>query len=161
MKKKIGIIVISSLILGVVLLSVPLTFAPLHFDYITVSTYTSEYTSGEVAFTFKATAPPSGSEIPNTINLVNYGNNENLTVNIQPSGDLIVFSGEAPSISLEPALEPDHFIMSFDGPTARVTINTETIPEFPPILIIPMFIITTLLAIIYKTKRTSQSHTTN
>ena len=156
MSKKIVFVVASTLFLVVALFSTPLTFAQLPFEYCRIEAYGTLTNDGDNAFVFSAAVPPAGSEIPNSIVTVNYDPYENYTDNIPPGAEVIVFVTDTTTKTFNPASEPDHYTIFFEGSVSWVTVNSETIPEFPPILIIPMFITATALAIIYRRKRTSQ-----
>jgi hypothetical protein len=51
--------------------------------------------------------------------------------------------------------EPDHFTITFEGEARYVRLNKVDIPEFPPIIIVPLFMTATLLALIYRRKSVS------
>ena len=59
------------------------------------------------------------------------------------------------------ASEANHFIITYEGESRSVTINRRQIPELSLVLMLPMFIGATLLALIYSRKRTSQNQATD
>jgi len=157
--KKIGFIVAYSLFLVIVLLNAPFTFAQEKaWDWCQVSAYGTELVESEPpvgGFTFVVVAPPSGLEIPNTVWLMNYDSTENYTETLSPGDELQVNIMDFPifTYNFTAAEEPDHYILFFEGEAGPVRINREIIPEFPPILIVPLFMTATLLALVYRRKR--------
>jgi len=162
MNKKIGLIVSMILFLVIALFSSPLTFAQsAGWAEVQISAYGTNLVEGDPVpetFSFTVVVPPSGSEITNTVYVLNEDTGENYTKTLAP-GDIVVASyiGMSPQVSIINAAEPDHYIISYDGEATGVSINSTYIPEFSPILIVPMFIAATLLAIFYRRKRTSQN----
>jgi len=159
MNKKIGFAVASTLFLFVVL-STPLAFAQDWFTC-TVNVQAEEYYFMQVGtppvgdtFSFYVITPIAGT--PNTI--IASDGAHTYTIN------LVV--GDFVEISLE-GLTPDdvEFYESsghllYDGPADSITVNEVEIPEFPSFLILPLFMIATLLAaIVLRKKLTSQSQT--
>ena len=156
MNKKIGFIVVSILLLVTVLFSNPLTFAQDEWDYCTIYAYgTFSVEPTEYGFTFITATPPTGSEIPNTVSVVRYFSEENYTNNLLPgdSVQISVFGVVVDIMDFAQSSEPDHFIITYEGEARYLRLNQENIPEFPPFLIVPMFMTATLLAIIYRKKR--------
>jgi hypothetical protein len=95
--------------------------------------------------------------------VINYDTGENYTKNIGV-GDFVTvrWDGYVPEgYSIEMAGDSVHSTISFEGEVFNVAINYTDIPEFSPILILPMFITATLLAIVYRRKRTSKHQRTD
>jgi hypothetical protein len=46
--------------------------------------------------------------------------------------------------SFQPASEPNYFLITYIGEASTITINAAQIPEFSPILTVPMFMTATL-----------------
>jgi len=161
MKKKIGFAVVSSLFLVIALFNVPLMFAQsISWDLCQISAYGTTLVEGDPVpeqFSFIVVAPPSGSEITNTLYVLNEDSGENYTKNLSP-GDFVnvIYLDSSPTMSIIAASEPNHFMISYDGDVYNLALNNVAIPEFSPILIVPMFIAATLLALVYRRKRTSQ-----
>ena len=164
MSKKIVFVVASTLFLVTALICVPLTFAQLSWGYCKVDVYGtnlndySDSTTNTERFQINVAAPPSGSEITNTIEVrdTNRGEEYNETLSV---GDIVYvnYQNANPIQNTQnPASESGYFIISYEGEVSSVTINAIDIPEFSPILIVPMFIAATLLAFAYRRKRTSQ-----
>ena len=164
MNKKIGLVVFT-ILLGIALFNTPLMFAQSQdWDSCEISAYGTNLVEGDPVpeqFGFTVVAPPSGSEITNTIYVLNEDTGENYTKTLSP-GDLVnvVYLDTIPSLSINPASEPNHWIISYDGEVSNLTVDGSYIPEFSPILIVPMFMAATILAIVYRRKRTSQTKTT-
>ena len=167
MNKKIRLIVATTSILVVSLFYSQLTFAQeRYWDYIKLSGYGTDLyegdnTMGDTIFEFIVDVPPSGSEIPNSVEMVRYVSDENYTITFL-IGDLVRVQHEGLipiNLTLTPVSE-GHHIIYYEGPANQVRYNGAfMIPEFPPILIIPLFMAATLLALIYRRKRTSQNQT--
>ena len=165
MNKKIGFSVVSTLLLVTALMCVPLTFAQgTYWDYAKISAYgtnvdffeTSTSNTQRIAFT--VVTPPSGSEITNMIDVMDTDSGENYTINLSVGQRVEVNYQMANPIhnSQEPAEQSEHYIIYYEGSVSGITINAVNIPEFPPILIVPLFMTATLLAILYRRKRTTQ-----
>jgi len=156
LSKKICFLGFSTLVLIIAFLIVSLTFAQDEWDYCTISAYgTFLEEPGEYGFTFITADPPTGSEIPNTIYVVRYSSGENYT-NTLSSGDRVqvsILDAVVDIMDFTETSEPDHFIITFEGEARYVRLNQVDIPEFPPILIVPLFMTATLLALIYRRKR--------
>jgi hypothetical protein len=168
MNKKIGFIVVSTLFLVIVLFNASLTLAqPDIWDYVNLSAYgTSVNDESETSFNFIVATPPTGSEITNTIYVERTSGLpvENYTRQLLPGEtiNLVHSRVDVPIVrSVTPASEPDHFNILFEGQARYVQIEGIWIPEFPTILIVPLFMTATLLALIYRRKRTSQNQTTD
>jgi hypothetical protein len=148
--------IVSTLLLAVFLLSVPLTFAQ-YWNSVKVSAYGTnviENNLGGASLEFIVVAPPSGSEISNTISGHHIESNENYTANLSPGDSVLMTFANmvVNSFTLEPASEPDHFIIFFEGQTGWLWVNGNDVPEFPPILIVPLLMTATLLALVYRRK---------
>jgi len=158
MNRKIGLILVSTF-LFMTLFNTPLTFAQ-YWDSVKVSAYGTnviENNLGGASLEFIVVAPPSGSEISNTISGHHIESNENYTANLSPGDSVLMTFANmvVESYTLEAASEPNHFIIYFEGQTGWLWVNGNDVPEFSPILIAPMFITATLLSLIYRRKRTS------
>ena len=160
MSKKIVFVVASTLFLVTALVSAPLTFAQI-FNSVQISAYGTnviEDNLGAASLEFTVVVPPAGSEIPNSISAHNIASGENYTMNCSP-GDSITMTFlnmQVDGIRVQPASEAYHFIISYEGEAGWLWVNGSDIPEFSPILIVPMFIAATLLALVYRRKRTLQ-----
>ena len=167
MNKKNVLMVVCTLFLVTALICVPLTFAQTHWDNCKVSAYATnieEWGTGDILFLdFTVAVPPSGSEIVNTLEVENYDGSENYTKTLSAGDRVSIRYDDFPTLrnSVEAALEEGHYIIDFEGEVFNATINSISVPEFSPILIVPMFIVATLLALAYRRKRTSQNQTTN
>ena len=162
MNKKIGFSVVSTLVLVTVLLYVPLTFAQTYWDYSKVSAYGTNVdffessTVNSERFAFDVVEPPSGSNITNTIEVMDNDSGENYTITLSVGDTVQVnYQNANPTQnSQEPAAESQHFIIYYEGPVADIMVNTVDIPEFSLILIVPFFMAATLLALVYRRKQT-------
>ena len=159
MEKKIGFIAISTLIIITTLFCIQLTFAQ-YWHSVKVNAYGTNFLEnnlGGASLEFRVVEPPSGLEIPNTICGINIESGENCTVNLLPDQNVIVtFSNMAVDhLSIEEGPESGNYIISYEGEAGWLMVNGADIPEFPPILIVPLFMTATLLAIIYRRKRTT------
>jgi len=159
MNKKIGFIVVSTLFLVIALFSAPLTFAQIPWDYCKVSAYGTnlvefEGTSNPYRYEFTVAALPSGTEITNTVEVMDYDSGENYTINLSIGNIVRVTYDNVNPISniIVPASESLHYTFDYEGPITSVTVNAIDVPEFPPILIVPLFMTATLLSIIYRRK---------
>lgn len=165
MNKKIGFIVITTLFIVTFLFSASLTFAQRSWDSCIISAYGTnldEYndsTTNTERYEFTVANPPSGSEITNTIEVINYDSGENFTETLSAGQRVYVnYLDAGPTLNtVNAAAESGYFIIEYDGYVTGVTINNIDIPEFSSIIILPLFITATLLAIVYKRKRTSQN----
>ena len=154
-----GFIIFSILLLAINWLNVQLAFAQIHWDYCKVSAYGNNFddfqTSGlSERFQFSVVAPPSGSDISNTVEVMNYETSENYTKNLSV-GDIVLirYDNINPiNLTIESASEPLHHVFYYEGEVYRVRINYDDVPEFPPFLIAPLFMTATLLAILYRRK---------
>ena len=159
MKLKIGLLVAGTIFLVIALFNVPLIFTQAQFwDYCHIDAYGIEAEDElEVkSLSFTIVAPPTGSDIPNTISVRNNNSGENYTDTLVPGDKIYVIYEDAITKELEDAPVEDHFTIFYEGSATYVSINSVIIPEFTSILIIPMFMIATLLAIVYRRRRTPQ-----
>jgi hypothetical protein len=157
MKLKIGFIVTCTLVLIIGLLNAPLTFAQT-WHSVAISTYATDLVEGDpVPEAFRFTVAQSA--LANTIEVINYDSGENYSRILDP-GDLVqvTYLGglDIRLKSFTPGPVDGTFIIEFEGEASAVSINAGNIPEFSPILAVPLFIIATLLALVYRRKRISQ-----
>jgi hypothetical protein len=146
MNKKIGVVVASTLFL-IVVLSTPLAFAQ-PWQSCEMNVQVETVTVSESVGYFSFYAIPPRPDIPNTITVT--GGGETYTRDLVP-GDLVIVHGFLAS-NLQTS--SDH--LTYQGPADSVEINSAEIPEFPSFLILPLFMIATLLAaIVLRRKRTS------
>ena len=162
MIKKIAFSVVSALVI-VTALCIPFAFAQTYWDYAKISAYGTNVdfyetsTSNNQRYAFTVVAPPSGSEITNMIEVMDNDSGENYTITL-PVGQRVEVNyqyANPTQNTQEPAEQPEHFIISYEGPVSGITINAVDIPEFSPILIVPLFMAATLTAIIYRGKRST------
>jgi hypothetical protein len=157
MNRKIKFATFSVLILVLVLYCIPISFAQNEWDYCIISAYGTNLVEGETSpqsFKFTVVAPPTGMEIPNTISLER-GTEENYTYDLLPDDevDLNYIDAEIDTYSFVQSSETDHFIILYEGEARTLRVNRQVIPEFSSILVAPLFLAVTLLAIIYRRKR--------
>jgi len=144
MNKKIGFVVASTLFL-IVVLSTTLAFGQ-PWQTCELNCIGETITTATGYFSFYA-APPR-PDTPNTVTVT--GGGHTYTWELVP-GDLVIVYGYV-ATSLQTS--SDH--VTYQGPADSVTVNTAEIPEFPSFLILPLFMIATLLAaIVLRRKRTS------
>ena len=133
----------------------------LWWDYCNVSAYGNDRLIYDFenfkSFEFTVVAPPSGSEITNTINVVHNETGENYTKNLAIGDRVIVrFDNYAPIRNdIVAGEESGCYEYLFEG-KAVVSINGVDIPEFSPIIFVSMFNAGTILAIVYRKKRNPQ-----
>ncbi len=159
MDKKIGFIGVSTLILVTALFFVPLTCAQT-WHSVKVYAYGTNFLENNLgigSLEFRVVEPPSGLEIPNTISAINTKSGENYTVQLLPDQNIIITYGTfvADSLSIVEGPNSGCHQISYEGEAGWLYVNGQQIPEFPPILIVPLFMTATLLALIYKRKRTT------
>ena len=158
MDKKIAQVLVTLLFLIIVVLNSSITLAQSpSWDWVELSAYWNNFVEGDPvpeAFRFNIVTPPTGSEITNTIYVMN-NDGENYTKILSP-GDLIslvhldCYFDER---RFDPATEEGHYIINYEGEASNLTLDGSYIPEFSSIILVPLFIIITLLATIYKRKR--------
>ena len=158
MNKKIGLSVASALFLVTALMCVPFTFAQRDWDYAKVSAYGTYYddfstsTTNTERLEFTVAVPPSGSEITNTVEVRDNDSGENYTDNL-PIGAIVRVNYQS-SNPIRNNVDQDpgtlNYIVDYEGEVESITINAVEIPEFTSIILVPLFIAATLLAIIYK-----------
>jgi hypothetical protein len=161
LNKKTGVY-LASILFVTALLCVPLILGQTYWDFAEISAYGTdiEYfessTVNTERYAFTVAVPPSGSEITNTIYVMDNDSGENYTINLSIGDRVEVNYQNANPIqnSQEPAQESQHFIIIYEGPATGIDVNTVDIPEFSPILILPFFITATLIALIYRKKHT-------
>ncbi|MEJ2105361.1 MAG: hypothetical protein P8X47_12415 [Ignavibacteriaceae bacterium] len=162
MKKKIGIISVFTIFLISLSVVIPFTFAQEdYWNYCKISAYVTnldDYSSSSTntfRYQFTIAEPPAGSNITNTIEVRDDDSGVNYTKNLS-IGDVVYFdyANLNPTKNyVNPAEESNYFIVDYEGEIYDLQINNILIPEFSPIFISPIFIIATLLAIIYRRKR--------
>ena len=162
MNKKIGFSVALTMVLFISLVCVSLTFAQVKpWDFCKISAYGdrlndyAESSSNNERFEFYVADPPTGSNITNMIEVMNYDTGENYTTNLSANNVVYVdYQFRNPiQLSLSQASEPDHYVIIYEGEVAAVTVNRIDIPEFSTILIVPLFISATLIAMLYRRKQ--------
>lgn len=128
------------------------------WDYCKVSAYGynfAEMETGEIRTTsFNVGTPPSGIDIPNTLEVMDYVTGENYSIVLSIDDPIIIRYDTYPPINytVTPGEDSSHYIIYFEGAVVNVTIRGDVVPEFPLILIVPMFITVTLLALFYRRK---------
>ncbi len=151
MNKKIGFVVVSTLLLTLVLFT-PFAFAQSWSScYLSVpgNEITINEEQGILSFTVKYGEPG----MPSMIELSNASNGAYFTRNFESGNTVIIsYSGlTADDVDID---AHDHIV--YEGPVDSVTINAVVIPEFSSFIILPLFMIATLLAaIVYRRKRAS------
>jgi hypothetical protein len=159
MNKKFGLIIASTFIIFVGIFYTPLTFGQeLVWDYVQVSAYGTgleEQQPPVGSFTFNVVAAPSGSDVPNTIILVNDVTGENYTHDLSAGDEVSVtyMDFTVSSYSFVEDGESGNLIIFFEGQASYVRVNRQVIPEFSSILVIPLFVAVTILVIVYRIKR--------
>jgi hypothetical protein len=155
--KNLRFTVSSIFIIIFVLLNIPLILGQNPAWYCQVSAYGTNVLENEFAgsVNFDVVTPPSGSNISNTIIAQDLNSGENYTINLSPDENVLInFSFQVvESYDLIAASEPDNYYITYVGEAIWLQVNGTEVPEFPPILIVPMFIAVTLLAILYRRKR--------
>ena len=158
MNVKIGLSVACTMFLVIVLFNVPLMFAQERtWELCQISAYGTEVEDEfEVSLVrFTAVVPPTGSEITNTIKVMDSDTGENITINLS-DGDRVSLNYEDvifKNIMVAPV--ENHYSIYYEGGATFISINSAEIPEFASIVIIPMFMIATLVALVYRRKRSS------
>ena len=160
MNKKTGFFIISTLFIFGVLFSVSLSFAQ-YWHYCEIDAYGTdlddffEHTINANRYEFTVVSPPAGSEITNTIYVINYDTGENYTETLVP-GQRVRYNYDECISTLNRVTEaPEgYWTLEYEGDITRVLIDSVDIPEFSTILLVPLFIALTLFAIIYRRKQT-------
>ena len=136
MNKKILFFVVTTLFLVIALFSAPLTFAQIPWDYCEVVAYGTnvvEETIGTILrTTFTVATPPPGSNITNTIYVLNYDTGENYTETLSAGEEVrIRYDDIIPDVyEITTAEDPSYKIIYYEGPVARAMISGIDIPEF-------------------------------
>ncbi len=159
MNKKINFAIVLILVFSITLFNFQLTSAQeLTWNWCEVSAYGTDLVESQPpvgGFTFIAVAPPSGSNIPNTVLVINEVTNENYTMDLQPGDELQVnlMDFEITRYNFTQTENSNNYIIFYQGEAGPVRINRQLIPEFSTILIVPLSVAITLLAILYRKKR--------
>ena len=127
----------STLLLTVALLSVPLTIAQQpDWDYCRVSAYGNnvlEEVIGDIKrMYFNVAIPPAGSNISNTIEVMDYLSGENHTVNLS-TGELVLVRYDdinPTKYTLVPASEANHFVIYYEGQIRRIAVIASIFQNF-------------------------------
>ena len=150
MKLKIGFSVVITLLLVVVFCNVHLVFAQT-WDMCLVSCNCTDLVIDDTIgfFSFTVISPDFG--VANAITVVDYGSGDNYVENLT-IGDTVVVSYtglEADSV----IYNPGSGYLYYQDPADSVTINGIVIPEFPLFIILPLFMLSTLLVmLVYRRK---------
>jgi hypothetical protein len=158
MNKKIGVFVASSFLVITILLCVPLVSSQ-DWDWCIVSAYGTIEIEAEIpvgSITFTVANLPTGTTVTNTMSVSKDSTGDNYTITLN-SGDRVIVTWLDMSPSVYTTLqgsEPSYKFINFEGRVWAATVNGAQIPEFPAILITPLFIALTLLAILYRRKPT-------
>jgi hypothetical protein len=167
--KKNQFTIASLFILVTAFMSIPITLAQTEWDYCKISAYGtglddySTSTSNQDRLAFTVVEPPSGSNITNTVEVKDNASGENYTINLAV-GERVYIDYQYRIVTENyqtPTSDPDTLIIFYEGEVAQVTINNIDVPEFPIILIVPLFMAATLMAIVYRRKNISQTKTTH
>lgn len=150
MNKKIIFVVASTLLVTLALFTPFASAQSWSYCYLSVpgTEITINEEQGFLSFTVKYGEPG----MPSTIELSNSSNGAYYERNFESGNTVIVsYSGlKADDVNID---AHDHII--YEGPVDSVTINAVVIPEFSSFIILPLFIMATLLAaIVYRRKRT-------
>ena len=150
------------MIIAVVLLSLPLTFAAYNYsgwESVKVSAYGTDLVENDPnpeMFSFMVAPPPQGSEISNLISATlsdSFGWETNRAL---LPGDFVSIDYSNRSVivlNLTASSEPGYFIINYEGDANSVTINTSQIPEFPSsTILIAGLSIVLVLSIIYRNR---------
>jgi hypothetical protein len=157
MNKKTGYFIVSVSVLIIASFYISSTWGQLPiWDYVKASAYgTNVDLESETSVSFTVATPPAGSEITNKVYMEWTSADVNYTVNLEPGQNVVISHSRVDfpvQRIIEPASEPDHYNIIFEGAARYVQIDQIQIPEFPIYMVIPLFIATTLLAIIYRRK---------
>ncbi|MEJ2271412.1 MAG: hypothetical protein P8X91_02765 [Candidatus Bathyarchaeota archaeon] len=154
MNKKIGFLIATNLFLVSALMVAPIAFAqPPLWNVVLVSAYVTDFDDSGSSISFTVAALPSGSTLTNTI-YVEHTGADNYTTNLVPGDRLSVnySGGDVITMNVVAASEPNYFEVTYSGESRSVQLNSAYIPEFPPILAIPLFLVVTLLALVLRRK---------
>ena len=158
MNVKIGLSVVCTIFLVIVLFNVPSMFAQERtWESCKISAYGTEVEEEfEVnLIRFTAVVPPTGSEITNTIEVMDSVTRENITITLSEGDRVSINYEDVIYQNVEVAPEEDHYTITYEGGATFISVNSTEIPEFSSIVIIPMFMIATLIALVYRRKRSS------
>ena len=157
MKLKIGFIVASTFFLVIALFNPPLTFAQDPGFFCMLNVKCTNLVTNETDGFFSFTVSSSDTDAPNSIIAVNSDGVENSRI-LSP-GDTVVVNYSLFYVNdLDYSTESG--ILIYAGPADSMTINVVEIPEFPSIIITPLFMIATLFtAVVYRRKHTLQPNT--
>ena len=159
MNKKTVFFFTSLLIVAFSIIYLPLTNAQAPWYSVKVSAYAYnliENNLGGASLEFTVADPPSGLEISNTISAINSATDENFTVNLTPGDSITVtYTGNTyvDHVTITDGSESNYYIIDYEGEAGWLLVNGADVPEFQPILIAPLFIAATLLALIYRKKQ--------
>ena len=140
MNKRIGFVVASTLFLFVVL-SIPLAFTQ-PWTNVDINAQGLDFTADETGFRFWVIEPVSGT--PNVIEVSGTAGDYNWYVVLN---DYVVVSKTGFDIGTV-SFSADSGHVVYSGPADSVTINAVEIPEFSSFLIVPLFVIASLLVVI-------------
>ena len=140
MNKKIGVAVASTLFL-IVVLSTPLTFAQ-GWTSCELNAQSEDFVANDNGFSFWVISPVHPT--PNTIEVSGSAGSYNW--HLSPGERVVVSLSHFNTETVSFSEASGHVVYS--GPADSVTIDEVEIPEFPSFLILPLFIIGTLLAAI-------------
>jgi hypothetical protein len=159
-KKKVTIIFLM-LIFSITAFNIQNVFSQVAWYSVKVSAYGTnliENNLGGASLEFTVADPPTGVDVSNTMCGVLSDNDQNYSVNLNPGENIIVtYTGNAvvDRISLVDGPDSGYYIIEYEGEAGWLYVNGAQIPEFSPILITPLFMVTTLLAIVYSRKHRS------
>ena len=168
MNRKTKFIVISILFIFPILSTASITFGQRSWNYCKIDAYGtnlndySDSSTNQERYAFTVATPPAGSDITNTIEVADFGTGENFTENLSP-GEVVYFNYQYTNFEINnvTAAGSGFWTIEYLGDITEITINNVEIPEFSSIIILPLFIAATLLAIIYRKKRGIQKQITN
>ncbi len=159
LNKKIGFIILSILVFAITSLHVSLVLGQSPWYSVKVSAYGTnliEDNLGGGSLEFTVADPPTGVEVTNTISGILSENDQNYSVNLTPGENIIVTFGGSGYVvdrnSIVAGPDAGCYIIEYEGDAGWLMVNGTNIPEFSPILIAPLFIAVTLLALFYRRK---------
>jgi len=155
MNKKIGIIIASTLFLVITLFNAPLTFAQDSGYACIVDVKCTNLVTDETNGFFSFTVSTQDIGTNNRIVAINMSSGAEHVRNVTLGDTVVVSYSFFYATDLDYSTESG--ILRYTGPADSVTINATEIPEFPPAIIIPVFMTATLLAIIYRKKRATRN----